>query len=490
MRKTSLAVAAVTASVTFAPVAAYAAWTSGGTGSGSATATTVNRAAAPMVTRGSGAAVLSWDPTTLANGTPVAGYDVVRHVGTTTTTVCTYTTARSCTDTNPVAGAAGYGVVARIGTNWRGAESATTPFTYDNTGPVSSMTTTPAAPNAASWFNQDVTVQLSATDPGSPAAGVKEIHYTLNGTETAVQGASASLVVAREQVNNLTFWAVDNNGNIESPVTAAVVRLDKTAPVSTISPASASSWVTTNQVTLSGSDATSDVASLSYRIDNQAAAIYAGPFTLADGMHTVTYHGVDVAGNVEADKSATLNVDTTKPTATVTPGSGAVTNSVTISGSDVTSGLARLEYQLDGAGTWTTGTTVSWAAGTGAHTVRYRAVDNAGIVGDVATATYTAASAAPATPVIASCSVSSGNSATSITWTEATDPASFEVRYLNNTNPSQSFAGTLRSGTLSAALNNTAGEFWLVAIGPGGTSTSSNHVTYSGNGGQRTCTVK
>ena len=110
--------------------------------------------------------------------------------------------------------------------------------------------------------------------------------------------------------------------------------------------------------------------------------------------------------------------------------------------------------------------------------------------------TFTAAASfgsPPNAPHIVTCSVGNGNSdPTTITWTTnpvGADPTTFEVRYTASANPTESFAGTLRTAALAGAVNNTSGSFFLVAIGPGGTSAASNLATYSGNGGQRKCVV-
>ena len=59
---------------------------------------------------------------------------------------------------------------------------------------------------------------------------------------------------------------------------------------------------------------------------------------------------------------------------------------VTISAADSTSGLASTEYRLDG-GPWTAYSAPFTVTGDGSHTVDYRATDNAGNVGDPASAT-------------------------------------------------------------------------------------------------------
>lgn len=324
MRKSSLAVAAVTASITLAPVAAFAAWSGTGTGSGSAVATTVNRATAPTATRGAGTVALSWGATTLANGTAVRGYDVIRHVANSPDTiVCPYATTltTSCTDQHPVAGSATYGVVARIGANWQGQESPTTPFIYDNVAPTTTMTTSPAAPDGTNgWFLHDVGVTLTATDLGSPAAGVRDIRYTVDGGATqVVAGAATSFTISAEKTTTVTYWAVDTLGNAEA-THAATLSLDKTAPTSSISPASGA---TPLNPTITASDSTSGVASIRYSIDNGAATTVNASTATASvpaGAHTVNWTVTDAAGNASSGSASYAAVQPSLDSPVVTCG--------------------------------------------------------------------------------------------------------------------------------------------------------------------------
>ncbi len=58
------------------------------------------------------------------------------------------------------------------------------------------------------------------------------------------------------------------------------------------------------------------MASIGYKLDGAATyTTYAGPLSLADGTHTVVFRAIDVAGNVEADTTATIKVDTQLPIA-------------------------------------------------------------------------------------------------------------------------------------------------------------------------------
>lgn len=87
--------------------------------------------------------------------------------------------------------------------------------------PATPPTTTDNAP--AGWVNQDVTVTLTASDNGSGVAGT---YYTVD-SETQQQGTS--VVITEDGSHTISYWSVDEKGNVESPHTV-VVQIDKTAP--------------------------------------------------------------------------------------------------------------------------------------------------------------------------------------------------------------------------------------------------------------------
>lgn len=91
----------------------------------------------------------------------------------------------------------------------------------DTTPPV-----TTATGGSGNWYNANVISTFSATDSCS---GVKEIHYTVTGAETVVLGSSVSVVITSEGINTITYYAVDNAGNIESP-NSFTVKIDKMPP--------------------------------------------------------------------------------------------------------------------------------------------------------------------------------------------------------------------------------------------------------------------
>ncbi len=178
----------------------------------------------------------------------------------------------------------------------------------DELPPVTVLAASPLA-NAAGWNNTDVTVTLTATDDRS---GVKEIHWTLVGAENAqgvTPGDVAVIPFHNEGATTITYFAVDNAGNVEA-AHIATLNIDKTAPVigfGAINPAAnAAGWNNTGvAVPFVVTDALSGVAGSSP----------ASPLVFAnEGVgQTGVVSAIDVAGNVASATSPALNIDLTAP---------------------------------------------------------------------------------------------------------------------------------------------------------------------------------
>jgi hypothetical protein len=69
--------------------------------------------------------------------------------------------------------------------------------------------------------------QIRAYDDKS---GVKEIHYILYGRETVVSGDRVELLVDKEGIHYLIYWAVDNLGNEEIPHISPPLCVDNNPP--------------------------------------------------------------------------------------------------------------------------------------------------------------------------------------------------------------------------------------------------------------------
>lgn len=118
-------------------------------------------------------------------------------------------------------------------------------FTIDTAPPIleDAALSGTAAPNPA-WFESDVNVTLSASDPDirtSPTliegSGVKEMYYYATGAQpigdsgnpVIVNGSTALFTINVEGVTTITYWTIDNAGN-ETSHKSVTVKYDKTKP--------------------------------------------------------------------------------------------------------------------------------------------------------------------------------------------------------------------------------------------------------------------
>ncbi|MHB0976869.1 MAG: Ig-like domain-containing protein, partial [Candidatus Aquicultorales bacterium] len=252
----------------------------------------------------------------------------------------------------------------------------------DNSAPVTTLTTSPAAPDGTNgFFITAPSVTLTADEPGTT-------YYQWDGTGGAWTTYSGS-IAAPEGEHTLYYYSSDAYGNDESPKSQGI-KVDTAAPSTTIStspssPDGSSGWfVTVPTVTL----ATEPGATTYYRFDSGAWATYAAPFVAPEGTHTLSVYSVDEAGNAETATNRTIKVDTTTPSSTIAAPTGDSTltgasYAVTGTASDGTSGVIRVEVQING-GAWQTATgTTSWSytwslPSSGTYTIRSRAIDASG----------------------------------------------------------------------------------------------------------------
>jgi hypothetical protein len=137
--------------------------------------------------------------------------------------------------------------------------------TIDVAPPVTTASLNPP-PNASGWNDTNVAVALTATD-STGGTGVKQIQYTMSGMgPQVVTGNSANLSFSAEGIATLTYNAMDNAGNVETPKSFAI-KIDKTAPVISGMPApgctlSPPKHEMVQVAVVTASDALSGVASL------------------------------------------------------------------------------------------------------------------------------------------------------------------------------------------------------------------------------------
>lgn len=256
------------------------------------------------------------------------------------------------------------------------------------------------APGANNWYKAPAEVTLTAADT---ASGVAATYYTINDGATQTYTAPWNVTRGMQVVK---YWSVDVSGRVEQR-RSLVVNVDDDTPATQFSAAGtlgSDGWYRGDvQVTLSASDAQSGVAATHYTLDGGAAQPYAGAFTVnGDGTHTVSYWSTDRAGNAGAAQSATVKIDANAPTteATVSGTQGAngwYQNSarVTLTASDATSGVASINYAVDGGATQTYSAPFDVPAGS--HMISYWSVDAAGGAEPQRTLSVNVDAGAPAT---------------------------------------------------------------------------------------------
>ena len=111
--------------------------------------------------------------------------------------------------------------------------------TVDAVEPRSALTVTPA-PTSAGWNRDDVTLRIAASDGHGPglSSGLARLHVDVSGAQHSSATvlppdprlpAVAELVLSAEGTTTVTYRAVDNVGNAETP-RIAKIHIDKTAP--------------------------------------------------------------------------------------------------------------------------------------------------------------------------------------------------------------------------------------------------------------------
>jgi hypothetical protein len=175
------------------------------------------------------------------------------------------------------------------------------------------------------WYGAPVEITLTGADGLS---GVAATYYRIDGGEP--QAYDGTFTLATEGKHTLTFWSRDVAGHVEEAGAPVEVWIDTTAPETTIvnpiSPDSGWFVVSGIPVAFEASDGDgSGVAATYYTIDGGEPRTYgeAHEIQLSDGVHTIAYWSVDLAGNDEARAQDTVRtvqvqVDTQAPL--VTPG--------------------------------------------------------------------------------------------------------------------------------------------------------------------------
>src|SRR2546426_9948790 len=260
--------------------------------------------------------------------------------------------------------------------------SHTATFDIDTVAPVSTAQVAGTLAGDGSYVSS-VTVTLTASDTTS---GVQSEQYRVDGGPWRTY--SVPFPLGGNGTHMLDYFATDVAGSAESVHGLSIWITGDThvLPVSTLSSSGvtgANGWYASPvTVTLTATSGSGVATSIAYRIDGSAWVTYSQPFTLPDGRHVLTYQATDADGYSEVSKSSSFNVDSTPPSVIANSPSVPIgpDESLSWSGSDGGSGIARYEVSIDGAAFMSIGlqTTLTrhWTVGT--HVVVVRAYDTAG----------------------------------------------------------------------------------------------------------------
>ncbi len=238
------------------------------------------------------------------------------------------------------------------------------------------------------WYIADVEVTLIATDATS---GVAWTRYRLG--EGAWQTYTGPFAMDLDGTVMVEFDSTDVAGNRE-PTKAIDVRIDTMPPVTLLElmgEEGEQDWFTSPVIlNLTSFDDGSGVELVLYRINGGPWLEFDQPVVIeGTGVHSLAFHGADMAGNVESIQSLELKIDTSSPEIEFTfplEGVWRKESSISIHWAlgDEGSGLLGAEVQIDGGNPIDPeGNSLALTGlSDGLHVVVVRAFDGAGNVAE------------------------------------------------------------------------------------------------------------
>jgi regulation of enolase protein 1 (concanavalin A-like superfamily) len=175
---------------------------------------------------------------------------------------------------------------------------------------------TPGVPDGDDgWYRGPVSVTITAAG----GDGTPEIDYRLDGDWISYV---TPIVIDDDGEHELSYRARSGSETTDRTVDIAI---DTTAPT-------VSATVSERSLSLVGSDVTSGIASLEYRIGSGNWSAYSAPIDVGDGAVTVTYRATDRAGNMSAVGSSAFAA-IGGPSVQVTPSRLVAGETATVTGS-------------------------------------------------------------------------------------------------------------------------------------------------------------
>jgi len=200
------------------------------------------------------------------------------------------------------------------------------------------------------WFAGDVTVILNATDAIS---GVNYTKYKLDSGEWT--NYTAPFDVTENGEYSLCYYSVDLAGNTEPTNDVDFKIKHDTMPPVTMHEFDGiigdNGWFISNVVvTLTAVDDSAGVDYTMYKVDDGEWIRYVDFFVIIeDGEHTLYYYSVDKVENKEDDKGPfDFKIDQTMPTIVLDAEGSGSTWLLTATVSDETSGIAKVDFYVNG----------------------------------------------------------------------------------------------------------------------------------------------
>ncbi|MEO7719060.1 MAG: IPT/TIG domain-containing protein [Capsulimonas sp.] len=384
--------------------------------------------------------------------------------------VTTYQSGVVLTASIPESYIATAGTASIVVTSPIGVSSNTFAFPINNNLPIL-YTITPSTVNAGSG---DITLVAS----GGQMTPVSQICW--NGTPlptTYIDVFKVSATIPASKLTTpgaatITVTAPAPGGGTSAALTFTIAAGHP--PVTTASLSGtlgANGWYTSGvQMTLSATDpdGPSDVAATYYSIDGGAQQTYAAPFAIAaPGTHAVAYWSVDKLGNTEARHTQTVKIDSAAPVTT----SAVSAAQVTLSATDVGSGVAATYYTIDG-GVRQTYAAPFTVTGVGGHTITYWSVDAAGNT-ETSHSLSVTTNAVPVLTAISPAAATAGASALTLTATGTGFISGSTVKWNGTALTTTYISATSLTAAVPASLLVTAGTASVTVASPapgGGTS--------------------
>ncbi len=257
----------------------------------------------------------------------------------------------------------------------------------------------PAAPTlsgpGSAWSN-DVTPTFTWNAPADAGSGVARYDGQLNGATSNIGTSRTYTPTLSTGTHTFRVRAIDGAGNAGAWSNTLTVNIDASGPSGPTLSGPGSAWRTDPTASFTWTAPSESGSGLARYDGNLDGVIFnlgtATSFTttMDDGTHTMRVRGIDNVGNIGAwSATQTVRVDTVAPGTPNLDGGLAAWSPQSLRSfswndpGDATSGIARYEGEIDGIPVnLATSSTYSAAFDDGMHSLRVRAVDEAGNVGD------------------------------------------------------------------------------------------------------------